>query len=167
MFRTRRATVPLAAALACFAFSVHADEVFTAAMDGAQILPEPVKTEATGTVELRVSPDGKKIAYKITVNKLLNATSAELHMGPATQNGPVIATIFSAPKKGEFSGVLAEGTITGADLVGPLTGAPLSELLEELRASDVYVNVHTNDGVDPPDSGPGDYRFGEIRGHFK
>jgi hypothetical protein len=29
------------------------------------------------------------------------------------------------------------------------------------------VNVHTSDGMDPPNSGPGDYRLGEIRGQIK
>jgi hypothetical protein len=28
------------------------------------------------------------------------------------------------------------------------------------------VNVHTNDGVDPADSGPGDFPGGEIRGQI-
>jgi hypothetical protein len=35
------------------------------------------------------------------------------------------------------------------------------------RAGNTYVNVHTYDGVDPPYSGPGDYRIGEIRGQVK
>ena len=42
-----------------------------------------------------------------------------------------------------------------------------TELIEEIRAGNSYVNVHTYDGVDPPYSGPGDYRVGEIRGQLK
>lgn len=171
MFKTRRALIPVAAALACFAIVAHADPVFTALLDGEQILPEPVKTEATGKAEMTVAADGKSIAYKITVEKLVNPASADVHLGPPTQNGPPVARLFphgaSGAKKGVFSGVLVEGTFGPSDLVGPLTGSPLADFIDELKAGNVYVNVHTNDGMDPPNSGPGDFRLGEIRGQFK
>jgi hypothetical protein len=48
-----------------------------------------------------------------------------------------------------------------------LAGSPLSDLIEEIRGGNAYANVHTNDGVDPPNSGPGDYRLGEIRGQIQ
>jgi hypothetical protein len=57
-------------------------------MDGTQCLPEPIKTSATGTVELHVSADGKKVAYKITVNKLLNPSQADLHLGGRVAEWP-------------------------------------------------------------------------------
>jgi hypothetical protein len=171
MFNTRRALMPIAAAVACFAVGAHADPRFTASMDGAQDLPEPIQTEATGQVELNVSADGKSIAYRITVDKLQNAAAADVHLGPPTQNGPLVVKLWphgsAAAKKGSFSGVLAEGKFSADDLIGPMTGAPLSDLIEELKAGNVYVNVHTSDGMDPPNSGPGDYRLGEIRGQLK
>ena len=52
----------------------------------------------------------------------------------------------------------------------PSTGDLASSLdiaVEEIRAADTYANVHTNDGLDPPNSGPGDYRLGEIRGQIQ
>ncbi|HET7204312.1 MAG TPA: CHRD domain-containing protein [Steroidobacteraceae bacterium] len=173
MFRTRRALIPLAVAvaLACFAVGARAGTVFTASMDGAQNQPEPLKTDATGTVELKVSADGKSVEYKVSVNKLLNAAAADIHLGPPIQNGPLVVKLWphdsGAAKKGEFSGVLAEGRFDAGDLIGPMTGAPLADLIEELAAGNAYVNVHTNDGMDPPNSGPGDYRLGEIRGQLK
>jgi hypothetical protein len=30
-----------------------------------------------------------------------------------------------------------------------------------------YVNVHTSDGVEPPNTGPGDFPGGEIRGQVR
>jgi hypothetical protein len=48
-----------------------------------------------------------------------------------------------------------------------MAGAKLSELVDEIKAGNAYVNVHTSDGTDPPNSGPGDYRIGEIRGQIK
>jgi hypothetical protein len=170
MFGTRRALIPIAIALACFATAASAEAVYNASMDGAQNLPEPVKTEATGAVQFAVSADGKSATYKVTVNRLVNASAADLHLGQPSQNGPLVAKLFpngTAAKKGEYSGVLAEGTLTSADLIGPLTGATLADLVEELKLGNVYVNVHTDDGIDPPNSGPGDYRLGEIRGQLK
>ena len=38
------------------------------------------------------------------------------------------------------------------------------EVLEAIESDRAYVNVHTNDGVAPPNTGPGDFPGGEIRG---
>jgi hypothetical protein len=170
MFTTRHILVTVTAALACLAFSAQAAEVvYVAKMDGAQNLPEPIKTPATGEVVLKVSADGKKVAYKITVEKLVNIGSADLHLGSNSQNGPLVVKLWphgTPAKKGEFSGVLAEGTFDAGDFLGSMAGSPMSDLLDELKSGMVYVNVHTNDGLDPPNSGPGDYRLGEIRGQL-
>lgn len=169
--RTRYLLVSLTAALTCLAFSAQAAElVFVAKMDGAQNLPEPIKTPATGDVVFKMSADGKKVAYKITVDKLSNIGAADVHLGGPSQNGPLVVKLWpqgGPSKKGEFSGVLAEGTFDAADFLGSMAGSPMSDLVEELKAGNAYVNVHTNDGQDPPNSGPGDYRLGEIRGQLK
>jgi CHRD domain len=172
MFNSRQVLISLVAAAACLAVPAQAaDTVFKADMDGAQCLPEPIKTPATGTVELRLSADGKKIDYRITVNKLSNPSQADLHFGGLSQNGQVVVKLWpkgnAAGKRGEFTGVLAEGSFDAGDFVGPLTGSPMADLLDEVRAGNTYVNVHTYDGADPPYSGPGDYRVGEIRGQLK
>jgi hypothetical protein len=54
------------------------------------------------------------------------------------------------------NGTLAEGTFTAANLVGPLAGATLADLLAEMEAGNSYVNVHTL--AFPP---------GEIRGQVR
>ena len=63
--------------------------------------------------------------------------------------------------------MLAKGTITEDDLVGPLAGADLDALLAQMRAGNTYVNVHTNDGDGTPNEGPGDFPGGEIRGQIE
>ena len=159
MSTSRSVLISLVAAAACLALPAQAaDGVFTAAMDGAQCLPDPINTPATGTVELRLSADGKKIDYKITLNKLSNPSQAVVKLWPLGS---------AAARRGEVTGVLAEGSFDASDFIGPMTGTPMSDLLEEIRAGNTYVNVHTYDGVDPPYSGPGDYRVGEIRGQLK
>jgi hypothetical protein len=56
--------------------------------------------------------------------------------------------------------------ITAADLTGPLAGKSLSDLVAAMQAANTYVNVHTNDFVDPPNTGPVDFLGGEIRGQL-
>jgi hypothetical protein len=84
-------------------------------------------------------------------------------------NGPVVAFLAGpfAPAGGRVEGVLAEGTITSANLVGPLEGMSLSVLIAAMRDGGTYVNVHTDDGVAPPNTGPGDFPGGEIRGQIR
>ena len=146
-----------------------ADVTYKAELSGAQMVPDPVKTPASGQLELRVSPNGQSVSYILTVKDIENVSEGDVHLGPVGANGPLVVKLFhvNAPKKGPFSGVLAEGKFTAADLLGSMKGAPLSDLLEMFADGNAYINVHTSDGMDPPNSGPGDYRLGEIRGQIK
>lgn len=148
-----------------------AETTYTARLDGPSMVPEPIKTPATGELTLTVSADGRSVRYQLTVKDITNPAAGDLHLGPDGANGPLVVKLFptggAAAKKGPFSGVLAQGTFDAADLIGPMKGAKLEELLEQLRDGNAYCNVHTNDGMDPPNSGPGDYRVGEIRGQIK
>jgi hypothetical protein len=173
MSSIRRIWIPLAAtALALVAVSAQAEESrFSAKLTGAGQVPEPTPSKATGELKLVVSADGTKIAYTLAVENLSNPAGSDMHLGPDTANGPSVVKLFpvhgAAAKKGPFSGVLAEGTITAGDLIGPMLGSPLADLIEQIRDGNSYVNVHSDDGSPPANSGPGDYRYGEIRGQIK
>ena len=123
---------------------------------------------ATGQAIFKPSADGTSLEYKLIVANLDNPVAAHIHLGPPGVNGPVVAFLFgpAAPGGGTANGVLAEGTITAANLVGPLAGQPFSALSEALNSGNAYVNVHTIDGVPPAGTGPGDLPGGEIRGNF-
>jgi hypothetical protein len=122
---------------------------------------------ATGQAIFKLSADGTSLDYKLIVANLDNPVAAHIHVGPPGVNGPVVALLFSAPPAGgTANGVIAQGTITAANLTGPLLGQPFSALVEALNSGNAYVNVHTNDGVPPAGTGPGDLPAGEIRGNF-
>jgi len=173
MFTLRRALIPLTTlALALTAFALQAaDTSFTAQLTGEATVPNPIVTKATGTLQLTVSQDGSQIGYKLTVTDIANPSVADLHLGPPTMNGPVVVKLFpragDTAKKGQYSGVLAEGKITARDLLGPLTGGSLADLIDQLKEGNVYTNVHTNDGAHAANSGTGNYQLGEIRGQLK
>lgn len=173
MHMLKRALPALAAAaLAITLVPAQAAEVaYSVKLSGAENVPDPIKTPATGKLELVVAANGRSVRYVLEVQGLDNAAAGDIHLGPRGANGPLVVKLFpvggASPKKGTFSGVLAQGTFDASDLTGPMAGASLEELLEHFRDGNAYCNVHTNDGLEPMNSGPGDYRLGEIRGQIE
>ena len=160
--------VAVTLALGLAAPSVSAQpSTFRAVLSGADEVPAR-DTLGRGFASFQLSPDGTELQYRLVVANIENVVAAHIHVGPEGVNGPVVAFLFgpAAPGEGRIQGVIAEGTITGANLTGPLAGEPLSTLVDALEAGNTYVNVHTNDGVAPIDTGPGDFPGGEIRGQI-
>lgn len=148
--------------------SALALDTYVAHLSGGEEVP-PNATRATGQAIFTLSDDGTLLSYRLIVANITNVVAAHIHYAPVGVNGPVVAFLFgpAAPGGGHFNGVLAEGVITADDLIGPLTGNPLSELIIQIEAGNTYVNVHTNDGISPSNTGPGDFPGGEIRGQIK
>jgi hypothetical protein len=141
---------------------------FVAQLSGNEEVP-PRDTNARGLAKFQLSKDGTSLSYKLIASNIENVVAAHIHLGEAGVNGPVVAFLFGEvpPGGGRTNGVLAEGTITAANLVGPLAGQPFSALITAMEAGNTYVNVHTNDGVAPTNTGPGDFPGGEIRGQIR
>jgi hypothetical protein len=128
----------------------------------------PVRdTKGQGQAIFHYSDDHSSITFKLIASNIENVTAAHIHCGAPGANGPVLVGLYSgAAASGRTNGVLAEGTITNAHVSqtacpGVTTVAGVIALLENGGA---YVNVHTNDGVAPTNTGPGDFPGGEIRG---
>jgi hypothetical protein len=130
--------------------------IFHAILEGEEEVP-PVDSDAKGAAVFRTSNDETELNYKLVVANIEDVTAAHIHLAPRGENGPIVAFLFDPeePTEGITNGVLAEGTITSADLVGPLERSTLSELIDEMEAGNTYVNVHT---VEHPS--------GEIRGQI-
>jgi len=117
----------------------------------------PRDTGATGLALFHLVNDGTELYYKLLVANIDNVTASHIHLGAAGVNGGVVAFLFGGPTtSGRTQGILAEGTITDADLIGALAGQTLEDLIEEIAAGNAYVNVHTT-------AFPG----GEIRGQIQ
>ena len=141
---------------------------FVAHLTGASEVPSH-ETPAVGEVKFQLSPDGTQLEYRLISSNIHNVIASHIHLAPAGVNGPFTVFLFGnvPPGGGRTDGVLAHGTITAANLIGPLAGHPLSELIAAMQAETTYVNVHTNDGVAPTNTGPGDFPGGEIRGQIR
>ncbi|MDQ3839382.1 MAG: CHRD domain-containing protein [Thermoproteota archaeon] len=128
------------------------DQEFDAPLDGASEVP-PVQTSASGLAELEVE-DGNRLEYDIFVSGIDRVTQAHIHQGGSNQSGPVVVPLFNASTPtGPITGDLPEGSITAANLVGPLQGKQLSDLIALMQNGQAYVNVHTEQNPN-----------GEIRG---
>ena len=133
---------------------------FVAQLTGGGQMPS-VATAASGTASFWLNPEGTQLRYKLTVAELNNVTMAHLHLGAAGKNGPPVVWLYpSAPPPKEIggmsNGVLSDGTITAGDLVGPMAGKTVADLVAAIRTQDIYVNVHTREHSD-----------GEIRGQLQ
>ena len=183
MLRRRRRLIPTVlavAALVVLATGVVASQQrnFVTSMSGAAEVPIR-DTNARGAAVLMLSADGTTISYRLIASNIDNVFMAHIHLqpqgtDPGAANGPIV--VWLAPTTtpdvtlplggGRHNGVLATGTFTAANFINDLAGKPMSDLLTAIAEGRAYVNVHTNDGVAPPNTGPGDFPGGEIRGQL-
>ncbi|HKY96359.1 MAG TPA: CHRD domain-containing protein [Gemmatimonadaceae bacterium] len=172
-------TVPL------YAKGGSAPEVITPHLSGDQEVLAgeitPALSEAQGQAIFRIR--GTTLEFRLIASNIHNVIMSHIHCDVPGANGPIAQWLFpqttggpQLPNPGivDQDGVLASGTIDlagvncpidtaagGAD--NPANGVPL---LTAIRNGWTYVNVHTNDGVAPANTGPGDFPGGEIRGQL-
>jgi hypothetical protein len=130
-----------------------------------------VTTSATGVATFELTPNGTALIYNLTVSNLSNAFMAHIHLSPSMA---ILAWLYPNPymissgeegncllvtmggsvsqcpwlKSGAFTGTLAQGTITAAELSGNKTcygcvGATFGQLIQALKSGHAFVNVHT------------------------
>ena len=141
---------------------------FSAVLTGDNEVP-PVNTDATGKIKLFANPQQSTLDYQISISDLNGVvTGAHIHKGSIGTNGPVVATLktgntfagASASTSGTDGGgstsTSVSGTITSADLKGPLAGKQVTDLIRLIEDGKAYVNVHTHQNSN-----------GEIRGQLK
>ncbi len=109
--------------------------------------PIPASEHPEGAIVLQMSNGSDQICYQLWVSGTSNITQAHIHMGAAGQEGPVVAWLFPSTKVGQaasslnttkmpgnFSGLLAKGNISASDLIGPMQGKSLSDLMSAMKS---------------------------------
>jgi hypothetical protein len=129
----------------------------------------PVRdTQAQGQAIFHIADDGESIDFKLIVANISNVVAAHIHCGDAGVNGPVVVFLYgpAGPGGGRTDGVLSTGTLDDSSVVAgnPCGITEIEEVIALLQEGGGYVNVHTNDGVAPTNTGPGDFPGGEVRG---
>lgn len=126
---------------------------FDAILTSAAEVP-PVQSSASGFAELEVEEGSDNMEYGIIAINIDKVTKAHIHQGSSSEAGPVVATLFNpSTPTGPITEELTAGSITSANLEGPLQGKQLSDLIALMQNGQAYVNVHTEQNPD-----------GEIRG---
>ena len=167
MRRTIVLVLTLALGLLALGSAASAGDNFVAPLSGGEEVPAR-DTAATGVAKFKLREDGTALLFKVNVSDIENVVAAHIHCGAVGVNGPVGVTLFGAPPAGgAVEGTLAEGTITAPDPGNACGWADLAAVLAAIESGATYVNVHTNDGVPPPNTGPGDFPGGEIRGQIR
>ncbi len=141
------------------------NQAFESDLSGDNEVP-PVETPAYGQGIYKLVDGGTRLTFSHLFANLNNVVMAHLHLAPEGQNGPVVASLMPPAAPGGGAIDQLSGELTTQDLVGPLHGLPLDALIAAIQAGTIYVNIHTNDGVAPPNSGPGDFPAGELRGQL-
>lgn len=131
-------------------------QYFRTRMKGSFEVPV-VQSAATGVSLFKYAQDTSALIFILGVANIENVVAAHIHWAPAGENGSVVAFLFGGPtKEGMFKGVLNSGKIKAEDLIGPLQGMTIPDLVREIEMGNAYVNVHTLQN-------PG----GEIRGQIR
>jgi len=139
---------------------------FVAPLSGADEVPVR-DTNARGNAVFQLNADGNELSYKLIVANIENVFASHIHCGVPGVSGPIGVTLFmGTPASGRVEGVIASGTITAPNPGNACGWETLDDVLDAMRSGGAYVNVHTNDGIDPPNTGPGDFPGGEIRGQI-
>jgi len=149
-----------------------AEEVFTPTPPSTAT---PADSRGQGEAIFRVNSDGT-VDFRVIASNIDNVIMSHIHCGLPGANGPIRMWLYpvigptGAPGpngSGPHDGVLASGTFDPAGVICPASAVGTAmPLIDAMRAGLTYVNVHTNDGVDGTNSGPGDFPGGEIRGQL-
>ncbi len=137
-------------------------------MTGREEVP-PHWSPSRGVFLARVEDDYSALNFSMYLWRIRNLVAAHIHLGERGENGPPVATLYGPrdPGGGFDRFFYKHGEITEDDLMGPLAGKPLADLVKAMAEGKAYVNVHTDDGKDGDDTVPGDYVSGEIRGQIR
>ena len=145
-----------------------AASLFRADLEGAQVVPS-TPSNAGGFAIFTLNDDQTALEYFIQLEGLTlkpdilartqpqDVTKIHLHVSPPGANGPHVLNIFGLPSEddGDLVVNFATGSLRGrwddsdvVDLNGnglsdPNETKPLTSFLDELRASQLYVQVHT------------------------
>ena len=136
---------------------------FTAALSGANERPNQVTTPGAGTGTFTLSADRNTLSWTITMTGTNNVTASHIHVGGREVAGPI--ALFTSTHVPTTSNPAVTGSVTRTTFVSPL-GISFDGLLALIEGGDTYLNVHTDNGVAPTNTGPGDFPGGEIRGQL-
>ncbi|MEM6253551.1 MAG: CHRD domain-containing protein [Cyanobacteria bacterium P01_D01_bin.156] len=148
---------------------IDAVDSFTMVADGEQVVQDESIADSAATATATFTPTEEGLAYEIEIDGLTlkadpanrtednDVTKIHVHIGPEGENGPHGLNIFGKPSEddddlevdfenGIIRGLWDDGDATDlngdGDTSDPNETKPLSELIDELEAGQLYLQIH-------------------------
>src|SRR5215831_21352570 len=123
---------------------------FIANLSGKSAFPPNPSFAATDKATFTVTDDGKKMSYSINATKINHVDNIVLVYWPTGANRAsnivLLRTGAEHGATGPTNGILVQGTISSSDLVGPLKGKHISDLVRDMLNGnvDLWITTTTN-----------------------
>jgi hypothetical protein len=113
---------------------------YTAQLSGNNEVP-PTDSSATAYAYLETA--GNELKYSIGETGIADPTATHLHSGTNGENGDIVADLPSSYKNWNITHKFSDGSITNSDLIGPLKGKTLEDLMAAMDKGEIYINIHS------------------------
>ncbi len=124
---------------------------YSAELTGAESVP-PVETAAAATLTLTYDAQTEELSFVLEItSNLTNPSVAAIYQGSSGTSGSPVYMLFvdPSPDEGSSLGELASGTIIEQDLIGPLQGGTITDLIALIQEGGAYVSIgNTSHPVD-------------------
>lgn len=145
-----KALLPVALALIWLSASCCHAQSFSAMLTGEEQVPA-VNTSTSGYFYASMNETTGMWEWALELMDPEGVTMAHIHQGAVGINGPVVYQLLPLDPAEpmledpltEMGTVVVEDTIMPMWLTGPLEGMGISDLEEEVKAGNTYVNVHS------------------------
>jgi hypothetical protein len=125
---------------------------FIAMLSGKSAIPPNLSTNATGKASFTVTDAGKRMSYSVNAMKINHVDNVVLvlytrgHGNPAS-NVVLLRLGSQHGATGPINGVLVQGSIKSSDLVGPLKGKQIANLVRDMLDGKVDLWVTTTQAL--------------------
>src|SRR5215510_14021704 len=95
--------------------------------------------------------------YKVNITGIIHPTGIGVHIGKMGSNGDLIVDLMKGGKsQSTDAGIILTGSFTAQDLLGPMKGKTILELVDSMKSGGTYLIVDTEK-----------HPAGEIRGQLE
>jgi CHRD domain len=121
-----------------FVFVRAEDQIYSATLSGSGS-----GSNANGTAKFEVNENSDKVSYWVALIGIKKITKVDIHDNQSEKPLVILANGKSSNKDESAPIIKLSGNITKSDLLGPLKGKPISELVSLFDNGSSYIDGHT------------------------
>jgi hypothetical protein len=119
-----------------FIFVRAEDQIYSATLSGSG-------SNANGTAKFEVNENSDKVSYWVDLIGIKKITKVDIHDNQSEKPLVILSNGKSSNKDESALIIKLSGNITKSDLLGPLKGKPISELVSLFDNGSSYIDGHT------------------------